>query len=204
MNNNEYLVDSLINNFFNKMSYKTNHETLANYLNGTLESWGENGDFYTHINYHTMKRSLTEIVKQNKKYYTFVETGCSAHGTKSTLLWDKFVNIFDGNVISVDLDQAAVIKTNNLTSDKTNVTCSDSLKFLPTLTNSIDFLYLDSYDIVVFGNSAEFLFTEKVSSFLNEIDTRSLIIDMWGILENSVGIKGNLYRFGRKVVLNEN
>jgi nucleotide sugar dehydrogenase len=65
-------------------------------------------------------------------------------------------------------------------------------------------LHLDSYDIVVFGNSAEFLFTEKVSSFLNEIDTRSLIIDMWGVLENSVGIKGNLYRFGRKVVLNEN
>lgn len=139
MNNHEYLVDSLINTFFNKTSYKTDNETLANYLNGTLESGGNNGDFYTHINYHTMKRSLTEIVKQNKKYYTFVETGCSAHGTKSTLLWDKFVNIFDGNVISVDLDQASVIKTNNLTSDKTNVTCSDSLKFLPTLTNSIDF-----------------------------------------------------------------
>ena len=51
-----------------------------------------------------MKRSLTEIVKQNKKYYTFVETGCSAHGTKSTLLWDKFVNIFDifGTIARLD------------------------------------------------------------------------------------------------------
>ena len=53
------------------------------------------------------------------------------------------------------------------------------------------------YDIIVLGNNAEFLFSEKVSSFLSKIDRRSLIIDMWGVVENSREIKANLFRFGR-------
>ena len=137
-------MDNIFDTFFNKQLYKTNHETLANYNN---KAGGDNGDFYTHINYHTMKTSLYELIKLNKDFYVFVETGCAAHGTKSTLLWDKFVNLFDGKVISVDLDQIAVDETNSLTTKKSNVTWSDSLIFLPTLNEPIDFLYLDSYDV---------------------------------------------------------
>ena len=147
MYENEQIISNLIDSFFNKKDHKTNHETLANYNNGNLQAGGENGDFYTHINYHTMKQSLLELIKQNKKSYMFVETGCSAHGTKSTLLWDNFVNLIDGQVISVDLNQDAVNKTNMLTTAKTHVTWSDSLIFLPSLTEKIDFLYLDSYDV---------------------------------------------------------
>jgi len=76
-----------------------------------------------------------------------VETGCAAHGTKSTLLFDKFVNTFDGKVVSVDLNKNAVDLTNRATSNKTTVVHSDSLKLLPTLTKPIDLLYLDSYDV---------------------------------------------------------
>jgi len=146
MNRSE-LVVSIIDKFFHKKYTKTLHESLANFNNNTLVPGGENGDFYTHINYHTMKTSLVELIKQDKDYYVFVETGCSAHGTKSTMLWDNFVNVFGGKVSSVDLDQHAVTSTNTLTTDKTCVVCSDSLKALPTITDKIDFLYLDSYDV---------------------------------------------------------
>jgi len=91
--------------------------------------------------------ALEKLLENQKKSYTFVETGCCAHGTKSTILWDKFVNLFGGNVFSVDLNQQAVDETNNKTSDKTEVICSDSLLYLPFLTIPIDFLYLDSYDV---------------------------------------------------------
>ena len=104
-------------------------------------------NFYTHICYHTIYKALSELIKQEKNEYVIVETGCSVHGTKSTLLWDKFVNSFGGKVLSVDLNKSAVNITNKETSDKTNVTHSDSLKYLPTINDKIDFLYLDSYDV---------------------------------------------------------
>ena len=43
--------------------------------------------------FHTIYKALSELIKQGKNEYIIVETGCSAHGTKSTLLWDKFVNV---------------------------------------------------------------------------------------------------------------
>ncbi len=92
MNNHE--LDSIFQNFFIKQSSKSKEKTLANYNDNTLIPGGENGSFYTHICYHTIYKALFELIKQDKNEYTFVETGCSAHGTKSTLLWDKFVNIF--------------------------------------------------------------------------------------------------------------
>lgn len=140
-------MEEMFDSFFRKSAIKTNHETLGNYSDKSLIAGGYNAEYYTHINYHTMKQALIELLNNSKKSYTFVETGCSAHGTKSTLLWDKFVNLFDGKVISVDLNQRSVEEANRATSDKTNVVCSDSLLFLPTLENSIDFLYLDSYDV---------------------------------------------------------
>lgn len=146
IDNKEIVV--LINKFFEKKERKTSHETLANYNSGRLESGGINGDFYTHICYHTMFNSLLELIKLNKDTYTIVETGCAAeHGTKSTLLWDNFVNIFGGKVISVDLNKKTVEKAKKNVSNKTNIICLDSLKLLPTLNEPIDFLYLDSYDV---------------------------------------------------------
>jgi hypothetical protein len=142
--------ETLFCSFFHKQETKTPHETLANYSDNSLIPGGDNGTFYTHINYYTMKQALIELIKQNKDNNIFVETGCSAHGTKSTLLWDKIVNLIGGKVISVDLNSNAVNITNENTSPKTTVYCSDSLKFLPSLTDSIDcidFLYLDSYDV---------------------------------------------------------
>lgn len=141
-------MDSLYDSYFNKQLSKTSHETLANYYDKEEKIPGAlDGQYYTHINYHTIRRALEEVLTIKNKDIFIVETGCAAHGTKSTLLFDKFVNIFGGNVLSVDLNKHSVDFTNRETSNKTTVVHSDSLKLLPTITKPIDFLYLDSYDV---------------------------------------------------------
>ena len=49
----------------------------------------------------------------------------------------------------MDISQDNVDYANSMTSDKTEVICSDSVKYLWSLPKEekIDFLYLDSYDI---------------------------------------------------------
>tara|TARA_B110000114_G_C14981259_1_gene352581 strand:+ start:140 stop:874 length:735 start_codon:yes stop_codon:yes gene_type:complete len=147
-----FLNNDIIPSFFNLKSKKTSHEALYNSDNGKLISGyiptdNDRKYFYTHICYHTMKKSL-ELLLKNNNNNIIVETGCSTHqGTKSTTLWDKFVNSYGGNVYSVDLDDRAVTLANSVTSDKTLVTCSDSVEYLKTFTQPIDLLYLDSYDV---------------------------------------------------------
>jgi len=153
--NLDYLNKYMIPKFFDIKSNKTSHETLYNSSDGTNLISGyislDNSDkhFYTHICYHTMKLSLELLIKNNtNKPSTIVETGCSTNqGTKSTTLWDMFVNKYGGNVYSVDLNKHAVLQANQMTSDNTLVTCKDSVEYLQTFTQPIDFLYLDSYDV---------------------------------------------------------
>ena len=100
-----------------------------------------------------------EHLDQKKvKNYTIVETGCmrADHGQlamgddgASTYIFDDFINYYDGQVVSVDICQANVDHANSMTSDRTTVHCQDSVDFLWNLPKKqIDFLYLDSYDIV--------------------------------------------------------
>jgi hypothetical protein len=146
MNNLNFFDD-----FFRKSSYKTSHETLCNYEDKLIPGgkFDSPNLFYTHINYHTIKKSLEVLLEKNpnKNDFVFVETGCSAHGTKSTILWDIFVNKFGGKVLSVDLNEQAVLEARKFVSNKTQIVHSDSLEFLPKINESIDFLYLDSYDV---------------------------------------------------------
>ncbi len=96
--------------------------------------------------------------QKNVKNFTIVETGCmrADHGElamgddgASTYIFDDFINYYDGQVLSVDICQANVDHANGMTSDKTKVHCQDSVDFLWNLPKKqIDFLYLDSYDIV--------------------------------------------------------
>lgn len=151
----EIFIEDVYDKFFDKTFLKNSRLSLCTIGNRIIPGYVVNETekqnehfFYTHPNYYTMKEALRQLVLNNdKEYFTFVETGCAAWGTKSTLLWDEFVNFYDGEVISVDLNKKNCDETNELTSDKTHVTHSDSLDFLPTLKKNIDFLYLDSYDV---------------------------------------------------------
>ena len=94
--------------------------------------------------------------KKNKDFF-IVETGCmrADHGQlalgddgASTYIFDDFINFYDGEVVSVDINPDNVRHAQKMVSDRTTVYCSDSVEFLwniPTK-RKIDLLYLDSYD----------------------------------------------------------
>ncbi len=94
--------------------------------------------------------------KKNKDFF-IVETGCmrADHGQlalgddgASTYIFDDFINYYDGEVASVDINPDNVRHAQKMVSDRTTVYCSDSVEFLwniPTK-KKIDLLYLDSYD----------------------------------------------------------
>ena len=99
-----------------------------------------------------------ELDKMKKDDYTIVETGCmrADHGNlafgddgASTHIFDDFINYYDGEVISVDINPDNVQHAQAGTSERTSVYCSDSVEFLWNIPakRKIDFLYLDSYDI---------------------------------------------------------
>ena len=101
---------------------------------------------------------IFELLDQKvEKDFLIVETGCMRrdHGNlafgddgASTYIFDDFINYYDGEVLSVDICKENVEYANDLTSNKANVHCQDSVDFLWNLpTKQIDFLYLDSYDI---------------------------------------------------------
>jgi len=99
-----------------------------------------------------------EILDEKKtKDFFIVETGCmrADHGKialgddgASTYIFDDFINYYDGNVVSVDINPNNAKHANELTSDRTEVYCSDSVEFLWNLPvkRKIDLLYLDSFD----------------------------------------------------------
>jgi hypothetical protein len=99
-----------------------------------------------------------ELLDQKKdKNFFIVETGCmrADHGQlalgddgASTYIFDDFINYYDGEVVSVDINPNNVAHAQSMVSDKTSVYCSDSVEFLWGIPakKKIDFLYLDSYD----------------------------------------------------------
>lgn len=94
--------------------------------------------------------------KENKQFF-IVETGCmrADHGElafgddgASTYILDDFINFYDGELYSVDINNNNVEHAKKMVSDKTKVYCSDSVDFLWKIPKEkkIDLLYLDSYD----------------------------------------------------------
>jgi len=99
-----------------------------------------------------------EILDEKKdKDFFIVETGCmrADHGQlalgddgASTYIFDDFINYYDGEVASVDINPDNVAHAQKMVSDKTQVYCSDSVEFLWNIPSKrkIDLLYLDSFD----------------------------------------------------------
>lgn len=149
-------VEEVIAPFFVKEPQRTSHCTLATLKDGNLKAGysGSDAKFFTHINYYTILETLNRLVLNGDGPYTILETGCAAYGTKSTLIWDAFVQAYGGEVWSVDLNSSAVEETNRLSSAQTHVTHKDSLSFLKTFDKPIDFFYQDCSD-VDFTNPAD-------------------------------------------------
>ena len=77
-----------------------------------------------------------------------IETGTSAWGTDSTRLWDSYIRIFGGSLISVDIRREASCRLKWQLSKKSCLVVNDSVDFLSNESNQpADLYYLDSWDL---------------------------------------------------------
>lgn len=104
----------------------------------------------------TFRKAFAILEAMDKVSYSIVETGCARKDDwyqdgQSTLLFDRFVNHWDGAVRTVDIDEKACAYLRGRVSGKVTVTCGDSVAYLRSLLGEedlhLDLLYLDSYDL---------------------------------------------------------
>jgi hypothetical protein len=94
------------------------------------------------------------LEKKSEKNFTIVETGTSRQPNnwrgdgQSTILWDRFVYLYDGMVFSVDISMENCQAAASQCSPKTTLVCSDSVSFLNQVgLADVDLLYMDSFDV---------------------------------------------------------
>lgn len=102
---------------------------------------------------------FNELEKTGFEQFAILETGTTRPGFSmegdgsSTILFDEFVNFYNGFVHSIDINQEHCDFSRTQVSTKTNVHCSDSVVWLWNNISShenrrnIDLFYLDSYDV---------------------------------------------------------
>lgn len=104
-----------------------------------------------HASRVTMERALS-ILGGNPA--VIVETGSSAWGTNSSLLFDSYVNSFGGEFSSVDIRLQPMLMLSKKCTPQSQFYCNDSVDFLKKIKESsksgfkVDLLYLDSWDVV--------------------------------------------------------
>jgi hypothetical protein len=102
---------------------------------------------------HVCRPSLTRALELlDGKPACIVETGSSAWGTNSSLLFDSYVANFGGTFESVDIRVRPSIELEPLCSARSTLYCDDSVQFLKKWSSrnpgkKIDLLYLDSWDV---------------------------------------------------------
>ena len=95
------------------------------------------------------------LLNQKQSNFNIIETGtlrtpCNWMDGQSARLFTEFVDLYGGQVRSVDIDsQACESARNTITSDKFSVALSDSVAWLQQQTDldQVDLFYLDSYDV---------------------------------------------------------
>ena len=96
---------------------------------------------------HTLKTALQLL---NKKPAVILETGSSAWGTNSSLLFDSYVNSFGGSFLSVDIRSEPMFTLGALCTKNSEFYCDDSVSFLTkyALHHPVfNLVYLDSWDV---------------------------------------------------------
>jgi hypothetical protein len=103
-------------------------------------------------------RALAEAMLFANRPILLVETGCMRAPTLdppgvdgcSTLVWDYIAQRTKGKAVSIDVNPENVAYTRKRVGPYTQVICSESVKILSgaTMSQPIDFLYLDSMDFL--------------------------------------------------------
>jgi hypothetical protein len=152
---------------------------------------------------------IFEILDKRKQtgqdYFRILETGTtrSDHGHLcfgddgcATYIFDKFVNHYDGEVLSVDISEKNCVYSNSLTSEKTKVHCGDSVDFLWSLPPNIkiDFLYLDSFDFIAENPYPSMLHhVKELCAVMKNIHPKTLIVvDDHNISDNTALPEGKM------------
>lgn len=111
---------------------------------------------------HPCKESLLfalKIIEKSNKGLCIIETGSSAWGTNSTLLFDEFITYqnrnskFSNKLFSCDIRINPLLNLINNVSSNTTLICNDSVNFLNKLVKEFKhvncnyLIYLDSFDL---------------------------------------------------------
>jgi cephalosporin hydroxylase len=81
-----------------------------------------------------------------------IETGMSAWGTNSSLLFDDYVCRYGGTFYTVDIRLRPLMELRSAVSHQTRLSCNDSVRFLQKWVRSnpgrrANLVYLDSFDL---------------------------------------------------------
>tara|TARA_R100001594_G_scaffold150532_1_gene212195 strand:- start:3078 stop:3734 length:657 start_codon:yes stop_codon:yes gene_type:complete len=168
--------------------------------------WGEyfsniKGRLNDPISGTSREEGFTKIFEYLKKRKNpiIVETGCYREEDNyegdgcSTLLFDKFIEIYGGTLISVDKDPKACELASKNTSHA-EIANEDSIEFLSTLNGAVDLLYLDSYNIDDWNNDWEAAshHLKELFAAKNIIKSGTLIVvddNMTNSQENVISLK---------------
>ena len=102
---------------------------------------------------HVNRVGLTFALRQlGSRPALIVETGSSAWGTNSSLLFDSYIRKFGGVFLTVDIREKAASDLRPKLSEHSHAFVGDSVEFLekielPAQFSSISLAYLDSYDL---------------------------------------------------------
>jgi len=100
---------------------------------------------------HPCRKTLTIALSMLKSEPAkILETGSSAWGTNSSVLFDSYVNSFGGNLYTCDIRVEPMFTLSKLCSSKSIFYCQNSIIFLKQfleMNTILDLVYLDSWDV---------------------------------------------------------
>ena len=101
---------------------------------------------------HINKNMFLQVLKNfRNKSINILETGSSAWGTNSSILFDNYVKKFGGSFVTVDIREEPSSNLNKVFSNNSKAFVDDSVNFIKnydkTKLNELNLIYLDSYDL---------------------------------------------------------
>lgn len=146
------------------------------------------------IRHPTMKAALNLFMQNNGS--TIVETGCCRAKDDwgaglSTVMFGDFCTTYNKKIFTVDISESNMQICKQLTLEYNNVinyNVNDSVAFLKNFKNTIDLLYLDSYDypygelLEVYGGK---LNIDNAIKILKSMSDEEIVQKHWSIIKDS-------------------
>jgi len=137
---------------------------------------------YSDVNHVCKSTLMAALNGLGEKSSIIVETGSSAWGTNSSLLFDSYVNSFGGKFETVDIRVDPSLNLYRHCCNRTFLSCDDSVSFLKkwsavNVNVKIDLLYLDSWDLDLYNSVPSAL--HGLAEFLavsNNLQSGSLLL----------------------------